>query len=413
MKLTFKSFYSWYQKLPPSNKAMVLLHWLHSVSSIFMGIFMIAYVYKINSSINDVVLMMALHFTWAFLWAFIVWFLAPFLKIKINDIFKISYIWFTSAFVYMILVSIYWISPFVFPLFFGFANWAFWLAMHVQELHSVKDDIRDFYSSTMSIWRNIATILFPLFTAFVFFVTPSREAWYLFMFCLLPLVFLSIIPTLKHFWDYTPEKIKPHDIKNFFNLRKNKFGHLFYFMSWSILVLEKTFLWVIAVLILTTEVNIWLYEWVAWMLSVFLLMHLSLKRNWNNRIRYMLIFSSLLALTYIFLSYNLSLTGYIVFSLLTLLIMPSLWVSHHVYNLRIMDSVKAEWSDFYPAKVLRSWVVFLWRIITIAIVYYMANHFELENEDYVKLGLVIIWFWYILKSLVLLLWEKHENPAKV
>jgi len=103
--------------------------------------------------------------------------------------------------------------------------------VHTQELKNIENKNRDFYSSSISAGRNIISIFSPLLIAFVFYISEIFHFdGYLILFLFLPFVYLFSFVFISDIDSYIPSKIRKVDFKNFFNLKKYKYGHFYFFI---------------------------------------------------------------------------------------------------------------------------------------------------------------------------------------
>ena len=120
---------------------------------------------------------------------------------------------------------------YIFGILFGLGNGTFWNAVHTQELKNIENQNRDFYSSSISAGQNIISIVVPFLVALIFYVTDLyRMDGYWILFEILPIVYLFSFIFIHHIDSYFPPKITRKDVSNFFDLKKYKFGHLYFLL---------------------------------------------------------------------------------------------------------------------------------------------------------------------------------------
>lgn len=157
-----------------------------------------------------------------------------------------------------------------------------------------------------------------------------------------------------------------------------------------------------------TEFNIWLFQALLTFISTFLIIHLSLKRSKTNRVKYFFYFSFFILLNYILFWLNFTTIWYIIFSFIWLFLNPIYRVSEHVYDLALMDNIKTNDSDFYPAMVLREIILYAWRLLSIILIFLLLKYW-LNTEETLKISLIICWFIFLIKYFSIYFWEKYEN----
>ena len=406
----FKKFINNFKKLPQSNKSMVYLMWIYWVGSIISGMFINIYVYKINNSIHDAIIYNAIFYTSALVWFSVVWQIMWVLGKDIKNMYYLSYILFILSFLEIFLLKNTLVWAYIFWILYAFWNGSFWNAVHTQELNNIEDKNRDFYSSSISAWDNIISIIVPSIIALMFYLSwIIKIDGYIMIFFILPFVYLVSFLFIKNIASYIPKKIHLRDIKNFFHLKKYKYWHLYFFIWWIILSVYSVLIPTISIILLKNETNIWIFQWILTIISTSIVIHLSHKRNEKERFLYLLVPAILLFMTYIMFSYFLSLTSFIIYSILWLILNPIFRVSAHVYDLSLMDSIKTESSDFYPAMILREYVLWMWRLLWLIWLYILSKVLDFSNSETIRLWLMFIWICYLLTILIIQLWEKHEK----
>ncbi len=405
-----KNFINTFNKLPQSNKSMVYLMWIYSVWTIISGIFINIFIYKLQNNFSYNIYYNLVFFTFTFIGFSGTWWIISLFKKDIKNMYYLSYIWFILSFIFLFILKTNLIWIFLFTIIYWLSFWMFWLAVHTQELKNIQDKNRDFYSSSISAWKNLIEIIVPFLVAFIFFISVFVNIdWYFVLFFILPFIYSISFLFIKNIKSYIPKKIKKDDIKNFFNFKKYKWGHLYFLIWWFANWIDSAILWVISIILLKNEVNIWLFQWILAIVSTFLIFHLSVKRNPKNRLKYFFIFSLLLFINYTIFGVSFSLIAFIIFSLVWLFLNPLYRVSQHTYDLALMDNIKTKTSDFYPAMLFREIVLWIWRIlglIFILLLFYSTN-FSLEKV--LKISLILIWISFIFSFIFIYFWDKNEK----
>lgn len=405
-----KTFSKNFKKLPDSNKSMVYLTWIYWVWSFIAGMFINIYVFKLHNSIYDTVYYNIIFLTSTLLWFSLIWYLMWILKKDIKNMYYISYVLFMLSFIELFVLKSTLTWTYIFWVLYGLWNGTFWNALHTQELKNIESENRYFYSSCLSAWKNIISIVLPLFVSMIFYLWNKLNFdWYFVLFMFLPFVYAISFLFIKNISSYIPNSINKHDLKNFFNMKKYKFWHLYFFMSWLIMSLFIMIVPIINIILLKNEINIWLYQWFLTILSTYVLVHFSIKRTWKNKFKYFLIFSILLWLNSIFLWFYFSLTNFIIYSLIWLFLNPMFRVSEHVYDLALMDNIKTDTADFYPAMILREIILWIWRITSLLLLLFIFKYFDLSTNSILKLTLVFLWILFIIIPWSIYLWEKNEK----
>ncbi len=400
-----------FKKLPESNKSMVYLMWIYSVWALIAMTFVNIYVFKINNSFKDIIFYNINFFTFNFVWFSFIWWIMSLLWKNIKNMYYIWYSFFTLSFICLLIFNwnLFW--AYVFWSLYGLWNWSFRCAVHTQELKNIEDKNRDFYSSSITVWRNILQIITPLIVSLIFYLsTFSNFNWYLILFLFLPLIYISSFFFINNIDSYIPKKITLSDLKNFFNFKRYKYWHLYFLLGWwFIRSFELVLIPIISIVILKTEINIWLFQWILTILSTYLVMDLSFKRNKKTRLKYFFIICIFIFIINVFFWIFFNLTIFIIFSLTTIFTSPIFRVSEHVYDLELMDSIKTWDHDFFPAMIFREAVLWIWRVLALFILYLLLYYTLIDTDNILRSWLLIRWFFLILLPFSILLWEKYEK----
>lgn len=405
-----KNFHNTFKKLPASNKSMVYLMWVNTITSVVTSIFIWIYIFKLNNAIEDLLIYNLIFFTACLIWFSWIGYLVSEVKKDIKNMYYISYIIFILSFVELFFLNwtILWAN--LFWVLFGLWFWAFWNAVHTQELKNIEDKNRDFYSSSISAGTNILGVMIPLIISVIFYISwfLNYDGYHI-LFWIIPLIYIFSFVFINNIDTYIPQKITWWDFRNFFDLKKYKYGHLYFLVWWLRVWFSTTVIAVVSILFLKNEVNIGLFQWILAFISTFVIVHFSVKRNWSNRFKYFFILSLLVFTNYLVFVYHFNTIFFIIFSLVILFLKPLFRVSEHIYDLLLMDSIKTVNSDFYPAMILREIVLWLWRVIAIMSLLLLAKYTDISSESVLQIGLLSIGFCFLLQSIVIYFWDKYEN----
>lgn len=399
-----------FKKLPLSNKSMVYLMWIYNFWLIISWIFINIYVFKIFDSIEYVILYNMIQFTWCVIWFFGIWLIMSIFEKNIKNMYYLWYWLFISSFVLLFLFNWEKNIIFLFWLLFWTWEWAFWNAVHGQELKNIEDKNRDFYSSSISAWTNIIKIICPLIIALLFTIANFTQInWYSALFLFLPFVYIISFLFIKNINDYTPKKISKKDFKNFFNFKKYKYWHSYFLLSWALDVLLAILIPILSIYFLKSEENVWIFTWVLTLIWTLLIIYLSKKRELDNRFKFFLVMTLLSVLNFLVLWFAFYSIIFVIFSLILIILTPIQEISWHVYNLTMMDSIKTSDNDFYPAMILREVVLWIWRIWILLITAWIILYFNLDKKEILQLMIFFVGIIELLFLLSTYLWEKNEK----
>ena len=159
-----------FTKLSISNKSMIYLMWIYWAGSIISSMFINIYVFKFNNEIYQVAYYNIIFFTSTLIWFSFVWYIMSILKKDIKNMYYIWYIFFMCSFVILFILQNKLFGTYIFWVLYGLWNWSFRNAVHSQELINIQSDSRYFYSSCLSAWKNIISIVLPLSISVIFLV---------------------------------------------------------------------------------------------------------------------------------------------------------------------------------------------------------------------------------------------------
>lgn len=406
----FQKFLINFRQLPSSNISMVYLMWIYHFGAIITNIFSSIYVYRVHESLSTVIVYHIVIFTFTLIGFVGLWVLATIYSWNTKWFFTVAFISYIFA---LINILFFW-ETFLWVFLYGALNglwiWMYWNAIHTQELANVSDNDRDFYSSSVSFWKNIFSVLSPFIATIIFSLWLFFNVdWYKILFSFLLLIYLSGLKFIKKIDNYTPSKVSQSDIKNFYNFKKYRFWHLFFFFDWLQNALIVSLIPIITIIMLQTEVTTGIYKSILWIISVYLIGHFSLRRSKSSRLYYFSLFWFLMSVTYLIFWISFQLYGFIIFSFLSILFFPLFQVSQHVYTLRLMDSVKTQNNDFYPAMLLRESILFIWRILSLWVLLLFLTQFWVSEKSALQWWVLAISSLFIVLIITVYHWEKFEK----
>lgn len=387
----FAKFIKNFQDLPLSNKSMVYLMWIYGMGWVIGWLFVNIYIFKLNKEIIDVIYYNLVFFTFSFFWFSLIGYIISLLKKDIKNMYYFSYILFIISFLFLLFFNQNMTMILFFASIYGLGNGAFRCAVHTQELVHIADNKRDLYSSSIHAGATIIGILMPIIVAFVFYISDLiNYNGYIILFLFLPILYMTSFLFIKNIESYIPKKVKKSDVINFFNFKKYKFWLLYiiwvslyqwiWFITWA----------TISIYLLKTEINVGLFEGIISILSTIIVVFLAHKRTENNRIKIMWYLSIFLSLNYLMFVWNFTIFWYFIYTLIWIIIWPLFRVSEHVYDLKIMDTIKLKWSDFFPAMILREVLLWIGRIIVMWIVLYISFYSSLDLKNILRVGISLM-----------------------
>ncbi|MFA5917248.1 MAG: MFS transporter [Candidatus Gracilibacteria bacterium] len=384
--------------------------WIYSVGALIAFTFINIYVFKIHNSFKDIIFYNMVFFTSIFIGFSILGLIMSIFSKNIKNMYYVAYFLFILSFICLFIFNGNLIGAYVFGSLYGLGNGSFRNAVHTQELKNIMNKNRDFYSSSISVGTNILSILTPLIIAFIFYICNKINFdGYTIIFLILPLLYSVSFLFINDIDSYIPNKITKVDFKNFFNFKKYKYGHLYFLIGGLIYSLEIILLPIISIILLKNEINIGLFQGILTIISTYLIIHLSHKRKEETRLKYFFIICVLQFVNFIFIGTFFNLISFIIFSLVSLFLNPIYRVSEHVYDLTLMDSIKTKNNDFYPAMLMREFVLWIGSMSGLTTLLILINFTKFDTEKFLKIGLIYNGFSFIFLMFCIYLWEKYEK----
>lgn len=399
-----------FNNFPLSNKSMIYLMWIYSFWQFIAALFINIYIFKIDNDITNVIIYNIIFFSSNLLWFSGLGYILSIYKINIRTMYYLSYIVFILSFIFLLLFKNNIVWSYIFWFIYGTGLGSFWCAVHANELNNIADENRDFYSSLISAGWNILQIITPLLVSVVFYFSSLFSInWYYLLFIIIPIVYLISFLFIKNTWLYIPSKINKDDVKNFFNLKKYFWWQAYIFFTGMLWAFKIVILPIIAIILLKNEVNVWIFESIMWVISFFLVIFLSHIRNAKNRLIILFWVTLVIFLVHLLFSFSFNIYTYILFNLSLVILSPIFRVSEHVYDLKIMDTIKNPDSDFFPSMVLREFTLAISRISTLILCLFLVYYSNYSLETLLKIFLILNGLSYLLVYISIKLHFKYEN----
>ena len=404
------TFFSTFSKLPKSNKSMVYLMWIYFVGVIISTTFVNIYVFQLQQSYLDVLVFNLITFVASAIWFVWMWVLFSILQRNISQMYYIWYVLFILGFLILFIFPYNLIWSYVFWFLYWLATWIYWNAVHSQELKNISDNARDFYSSSISAWSNIISVVIPLIISWLFFLGDKIQFdAYNILFILLPIIYSVSFFFIKNIPVYIPKRVEWKDIFSCLNMKKYPYANMYLLFSWSKHGLAKTAIAVTSILLLKTEINIWVFQWILAFFSSYVVIHFGLRRKAWNRFKFFSIICSAMICLYLLLAWFFNIYTFLFFSVLNLFLFPMYRVSAHTYDLIIMDTVKSWDHDFYPMMLWREILLLISRAWSIILMIMFLMFTDFSDLNILRASLVFVWvslFWEVVS---IYLWGKYEK----
>lgn len=405
-----KKFHVNFKNLDTKHKSMIYLNWIYNFWNVIMQNFVWFYIISKFADLNVFLIYVLIFFTSCWAWFTLLWYIFSKFWFNIKRMYVISYLLMLTGYIILFAMQESALSVYLYALFFWAGFWAYWNSCHTQEMVNIEKDKRQFYSWAVWTWTWLIRLAVPLIWALIFILAEILQFnWYALLLWIMPFVYAISFKFINNVADYYPKPIKNKDFKNFINLRKYKFGHLYYIFCWFTSALYLTSTILITAYILWSEIKIWLFNFALTLIAMLFTIKIANDIWDHNRIKYYYIVSILIWLSAIILWLFINIYLFLVFSIIQILLHGSYRSLTHVYDLKTIDNFKEISSDFYPGMNFRELLLWIWRFSILSLVAYFGIFLDLNIEELISLSLILFWLTTILQACVIHVWEIKES----
>jgi TctA family transporter len=118
---------------------------------------------------------------------------------------------------------------------------------------------------------------------------------------------------------------------------------------------------ILVIYILKTEISLWVFQTILWIISLIITAYFATKRNTQNRIKMLWIFWILNFVSFLFLWIDFNIIILSIFSLVSILISPAFDISQTVFTLKYMSDSKGSDKSFLPKMMFREVILIVSR----------------------------------------------------
>ncbi len=375
----FKKLFSTFSLLNSQTKSTIYIRRINKTRTIIVTIFANVYIYQIHWAVSELIISNMLYFIWSAI-GYWIWWLCIHYKgeTNIKNLFYPAFIVLSLSFITMPLIGhlLRWVMTFFFIVWVW--SWLFYFWTTNYEWLFLTDELRNFYSSTLNAWYIVLKITTPLLVALFFFLEPHTSInWYTLLFISVGIIYL--------FWLWFIHTIPDHKVK-----RQSLSWFKKYFQKWSLTAASAGFFatywldkWVqilfslLLIIVLKSEISIWIYEWVLNFIAIFVMIALWVKATKKQQDSIFLIAATGFALLCFIVGWVPSLYSLIAFSIWMIIIEPILRSMRLADFYRYQDVINRDWS-------LSLWVLYsetlmtIWRCFLFLIVLILSYYVEIE-----------------------------------
>jgi hypothetical protein len=172
---------------------------------------------------------------------------------------------------------------------------------------------------------------------------------------------------------------------------------------------EQMVLYVTWFTILKTWANLWFYETVVWIISIIATMFLWLKQTDENIKKIIWYLALAIFGIHIFLAFNLNLTWYIIFWLISIILKPLFHATTISTTMNIMNRFKEDFNS-QTALMVREIILLIWRVSLLFLLYLFIKN-NPNSTSMLKESIVLISLFPILVWISLSIYEKKYNKS--
>jgi hypothetical protein len=369
-------------------QSLVFLFWVYSFVNRAVSAFSQIYVYKVFSSVQLSVVASMASFTGIFIGFCIYGWIAAKRQINIKHGFIASFVF--TAFGLLLL-------PFVGDLVEtcaamtvrGIGMGFFWLTIHTYELMESKDHERDIYSTFLSAGDQILSFGAPaVATALIWLSHEAGLGDFTLLFLVTPLVFLLGLPALGRLRDYRPAPIAARDLVHFVTGRRNLAAQVYLLGGAAAHILGNSLLPLASIAVLGTALNVGGFNTGFAVAGALALLAIGSRRHPENRLKILGVSTAGMVALHLMLGSWLTLPALVAYSVGVAVMQPMMRVSQHVIDLKTMDGMAHEASDFYPTMILRDVALWVWRMAAGALLLAFAG--GAPGPEAISLGIYMI-----------------------
>ncbi len=266
----------------------------------------------------------------------------------------------------------------------------FWLTIHTYELMESRDHERDIYSTFLSAGDQIITLASPAFATLLIWLSHHLGLGdYTLLFLATPPIFLLGLPSLGALKDYRPEPMAKHDLVHFVADRRNQAAEIYLLGGAASHILSSALIPLAAITVLGSALNVGGFNTVFAIAGALALLAVGSRRRPENRLLILGLSSIVLVALNLMLGYSLTIVTLVVYTIGTSIMQPISRVSQHVIDLKTMDGMAHDASDFYPAMILRDVALWVWRMAAAGLLLVFAGGVGTGREA-ISLGMYLI-----------------------
>jgi len=378
-----------FRSLRSPLRSLIYLFWIYSFVNLAVVVFSQIYIYQMFDSVQLTIVASMANFTGIMIGFCIYGVVAAKLRLNAKQGFLLSFL-FTALGLILLPFAVHVPQACGAMAIRGAGIGLFWLTIHTYELMETSDRERDVYSTFLSAGDQIVTVASPAFATLLIWISHNLGTGdFTLLFLLTPPLFLLGFPSLKALKDYRPGPIASHDLAHFFEDRRNQAAQIYLMGGAAAHILQHTVVPLAAITVLGSALNVGGFNTVFALIGAVTLLAVGARRHPENRLLILGMSSAVVVALNLMLGFSLTAITLVLYTIGTSIMAPIMSVSQHVIDLKTMDGMSHQASDFYPTMILRDVALWVWRMAAALILLAFAGDANTGREA-ISLGMYLI-----------------------
>jgi hypothetical protein len=377
----------------PRIRSLLGIAWLYDISSTLWGTFIHIYIFGLFKDIRFNMTAEIVAYFGTMLGFCVAGYLFARTRADIRIAFYAGFVILAASFV-TILAGSSQENILLFMLINHIGHGLYWLSLHTYEIHTTRDNERDFYSSLLSAGGNLIDILAPaLATMLLVAGTFAHIGQFTLLFVVAPVFYLAATPFIRSFQEYRAQPIQWADVAHFLADRRNHAVQPFIASEGLQQIIATIVMPLTAFVVFGSAVAVGVFSTTIAILGAISIVYIGFLRSSRNRLLLLRIGSSTMAILSLSLAWVLSFTTLVAFRVGLVFAKPLVDVSKHVINLRTMESIGRSDRDFFATMLLRDLMLWVWRTLG-GLVFLIVTMF-IPSSGTLPIGLIMLAFSYL------------------
>lgn len=381
-----------FKELRTSVRSLVYLFWIFTFTGNVTGVFTQIFLYEKFTSVSFNVIASMVFNTGTMIGFCVFGYLASRWRQNVKHGFAASFL--LMAFGFLVLIAGHTTSAALVAMFLlGIGNGLFWLTVHTFELSQTRDEERDFYSSLLSAGGQVFSFLGPAIATLFIWISGTlfNIGNLTLLFIITPAFYLLGFFCFSGLADYRPKPMRLKDVQHFFLDRKNRIAQVYLSGGAFHDILQNIVPSLVVLYILGSAFNVGIFNTLLGLFSAVCVLMVAHHRTHDNRLVFLTVTSLIMIFATVSLGIVFTFAALVIYTIIESIVAPLLRVSLHVTDLKTMESIGPEDSDFYATMILRDASLWFWRMgigtVFLGIIYFLHT-----DKEALTLGLYLVAF---------------------